>query len=404
MKIIVIGAGPSGLMCASKLGQKGCEVIVLEKNEKAGKKIYISGKGRCNVTNNCTEKEFISNVIRNPYFLYNAYKNFTSQNTIEYFESRGVKLVTERGNRVFPESYKAYEITDALVKDCRDHGVRLHFNERVLNIEKKNDYFEIFTLKNTYTADKVVIATGGKSYPLTGSTGDGYKFANDFKHEVIPLVPGLVALKIKENIPSNLLRFTAKNVSLNLKIGKKNISEFGDLTFYNEGVAGPIALTISSMINRIDPKHVSIEIDWKPSLTDDQLENRILREIQAKPKENSYELIRKMIPGELMDFFVHKCNCDLTVLNCELPKATRNQIITNLKHFKLTYLGLDDIERAIVTSGGINTNEINQKTMESKLVNGLYFVGEVLDVDAFTGVFNMQIAFSTGALAGDSIE
>lgn len=398
MKIIVIGAGPSGLMCSYKLKEKGFDVLLLEKNEKVAKKVYITGKGRCNITNNCSKEDFFSNVVNNPKFLFSAYNNFTSQDTMEFFESRGVKLIVERGNRVYPASYNPHDIVSCLYNACKESGVNIKLSEPVLSINKKDNYFVVVTKKNTYDADKVVIATGGKSYAHTGTTGDGYKFAQHFCHTIIEPVPALITLRIKEEIPPNLYRFTFKNVSLRVITDDFKKEEFGEITFYKEGVAGATALTLSSMINRIDPNKVNIEIDFKPALDVKKLDARVIREIQSKENKTVKEVVHKLLPKEIVDWFliVSRINGDLETST--LSKEVRESIVNNLKAFKLTYIGLDDIDRAVVTSGGVSTKEVNPNTLESKLVPGLYFSGEVLDVDCFTGGYNLQTALCTGAL------
>ena len=397
MKIIVIGAGPSGLMCSYKLKEKGFDVLLLEKNEKVAKKVYITGKGRCNITNNCSKEDFFNNVVNNPKFLYSAYNNFTSQDTMEFFESRGVKLIIERGNRVYPASYKPQDIVSCLYESCKNFGVEIKLNEPVISIDKK-DCFIVKTKKNVYEADKVVIATGGKSYAHTGSTGDGYKFAEHFGHTIIEPVPALITLRIKEEIPAILQRFTFKNVSLKVTTPNFKKEEFGEITFYKEGVAGAASLTVSSLINRIDPSLVKIEIDFKPALDHKKLDARVIREIQSKENKTVKELVHKLLPKEIVDWFlkISKINGDLDVVT--LSKEVRENIVNNLKGFKLSYIGLDDIDRAVVTSGGVSTKEVNPNTLESKLVPGLYFSGEVLDVDCFTGGYNLQTAISTGDL------
>lgn len=404
MKIIVIGAGPSGLICSYKLRNKNHDVLLIDKNEKIGRKIYITGKGRCNLTNNCTWEEFFDNVVTNSKFLYSAYSNFNSQDTMELFESNKVKLVTERGNRVFPASYKASDIVDALFTMIKKSGVAIRLNENVTKVYKNDNEFVVVTNKGQYIADKVVIATGGMSYSHTGSTGDGYKFAKNFGHTIVDTVPGLVPIKIKENIPSSLYKFTLKNVKLTAKYDNTKIEEFGEITFYKEGVAGPIAITISSLINKVKTKDISLSIDFKPALSYEKLDQRIIREAQNKVNKTVEDLLHKLLPSDILPWFVSisKINTKSNVI--DLKKEEREKILNWLKDFKLTYVGLDDIDHAIITSGGISTKEINPKTMESKIVPGLYFIGEVIDVDAFTGGFNMQIAFSTGVLASDSID
>ena len=398
MKIIVIGAGPSGLMCSYKLKEKGFDVLLLEKNEKVAKKVYITGKGRCNITNNCSKEDFFNNVVNNPKFLYSAYNNFTSQDTMEFFESRGVKLITERGNRVYPASYNPQDIVACLYEACKNEGVEIKLNEPVLSVDKKDNIFIVKTKKNIYEADKVVISTGGKSYAHTGSTGDGYKFAEHFGHTIIEPVPGLITMRIKEEIPAILQRFTFKNVSLKVIAPNLKREEFGEITFYKEGVAGATALTLSSLINRLDPTTVNIEIDFKPALDEKKLDARVIREIQNKENNTVKELVHKLLPKEIVDWFLKISKIDGNLPLSNLSKAVRESIVKNLKSFKLTYIGLDDIDRAVVTSGGVSTKEVNPNTLESKLVPGLYFSGEVLDVDCFTGGYNLQTAICTGAL------
>ena len=398
MKIIVIGAGPSGLMCSYKLKEKGFDVLLLEKNEKVAKKVYITGKGRCNITNNCSKEDFFNNVVNNPKFLYSAYNNFTSQDTMEFFESRGVKLITERGNRVYPASYNPQDIVACLYEACKNEGVEIKLNEPVLSIDKKDNIFIVKTKRNIYEAEKVVISTGGKSYAHTGSTGDGYKFAEHFGHTIIEPVPALITMRIKEEIPAILYRFTFKNVSLKVITPNFKREEFGEITFYKEGVAGATALTLSSLINRLDPATVKIEIDFKPALDEKKLDARVIREIQNKENNTVKELVHKLLPKEIVDWFLKISKIDGNLPLSNLSKAVRESIVKNLKSFKLTYIGLDDIDRAVVTSGGVSTKEINPNTLESKLVAGLYFSGEVLDVDCFTGGYNLQTAICTGAL------
>ena len=402
-KIVIIGGGPSGLICAYKCRKNGHDVTLIDKNEKVGKKIYITGKGRCNLTNNCTSEEFFNNVVNNARFLYSSYNNFTSQDTMDFFSNSGVNLITERGNRVFPKSYNAGEIAQTLYEENKKLGVKIYLNEKALDIQKINSSFIVTTSKGQYSADKVVIATGGKSYSHTGSTGDGYAFAKKFNHNIIPPVPGLTALKIKENIPTSLFKFTLKNVSLKINGAKIKHTEFGELTFYKSGIAGPIALTMSSLINRIEANNLKMSIDFKPALTSEQLDARIIREIQNKANKTVLDLLHKLLPSEIIPWFLYISKIDEKENLISLKKENRQQILNQLKDFKLTYLGLDDIDHAIITSGGIDVKEINPKTMESKLVPGLFFAGEVIDVDAFTGGFNMQIAFTTGVAASQDL-
>lgn len=400
MKTLIIGAGPAGLITGIFAAKQNNKVIILEKNEKAGKKIFITGKGRCNVTNNCQEDQFINNVVSNARFLYSAVNQFSPQDTMDLLENNGVKLVVERGNRVFPASYHASDITNCLLSMCKKHNVEINYNEKVLDIYKKDNLFYVKTMVKTYIVDNLVIATGGKSYKSTGSTGDGYIFAQKFGHTIIETVPALSAIKVKEDI-SKLNGLTLKNVTLNVKCNKWKHSEFGELIFRDNLLDGPIVLSVSSLINRLNNVH--IELDLKPALDEAKLQNRIARDIDSFPKWKVYDLLKSLLPIEFINYFATIASLDLNQ-NCNcFSLLERNLLINYLKHFPFTYLGLNDIDRAIVTAGGINVKEIDAKTMESKIESNLYFAGEIIDVDAFTGGFNMQIAFSTGATAGKAI-
>lgn len=395
-------------MCACQASQNH-EVILIEKNEKVGKKIYITGKGRCNVTNNCTTQEFINNVVTNPKFLYSAINKCTPQDVMSFFEEQGVKLVTERGNRVFPYSYHASDITKALLDKCLQNKVVVKYLETVISVSKKEEGFLVKTNKNVYLVDKVVIATGGLSYPNTGSTGDGYEFANGFGIKVEKQVPGLVPLLIEETFPKELFNFTFKNVQLsavnnqNNKLIKK---EFGELLTMKNSLGGPIALTISSLINHIDYHNVNLEIDFKPALSEEMLDIRIkkdIEELKSKSSANAFILVRGLVPNGLIQLILKRTNIDGNLKVKFITQEQIENIIEELKHFKVKYKGLDSFTKAIITKGGINVKELNPQNMEVKSIPGLYFVGEVVDVDAFTGGFNMQIALSTGYIAGTDI-
>lgn len=405
-KVLIVGGGPSGLMCGVKASRNN-EVIIIEKNEKVGKKIYITGKGRCNVTNNCSNQEFINNVVTNPKFLYSAINHFSCGDTMNFFEEKGVKLVTERGNRVFPYSYHASDITKALLNTCLDNNVKINYLENVIKIEKENDKFFVTTNKSTYLVDKVVVATGGMSYPQTGSTGDGYLFAKGFNIDIVNPTPGLVPLLVKDEFPKELYNFTFKNVKLSAFFKSSNRlihSEFGELMTMKGSIGGPIALTMSSLINRINVNDILLELDLKPALTEEILENRInndIVELRKKANSNAYILLRGLVPSSLIPMVLKRIGVESSLLIKSFSHEIIVRLINVLKHFKLEYAGLDSFSRAIITSGGISVKEINPKTMEVKKIPGLFFVGEVLDVDAFTGGFNMQIALSSGACCGD---
>lgn len=402
MKTIVIGAGASGLIAAASAAKNKDTVILLEHNEKAGKKIYITGKGRCNISNAVKTEEFMKNIVTNSKFLYSALNYFSSKDTIEFFESRGVPLVVERGNRVFPRSYRASDITKVLLDECKLYNVVIRYKEKVSGIAKNGNFFVITSNNQTYMCDNVILCTGGLSYPLTGSTGDGYHFAQKLGHSIIDPKPALCPIKIKNTISESLNDYTLKNVTLHVFNDKFNMSEFGELTFLRGAISGPITLTISSYLTHETNQDYKIEIDLKPALSIDQLDARLLKEIKENINGQYYELLKTLMPIELIPIFVIATGIDYKKQNNSLTKEERKMIVTKLKQFPLVYAGLDIIDHAIITSGGINVKEINPKTMESKLVPNLYFAGEIIDVDALTGGFNMQIALSTGKLAGDS--
>ena len=393
MKIVCIGAGASGLFFALNCADEDHEVILLDSNPKAGRKMYISGKGRCNITNNCDTKGFIRNVVRNPKFLYGAINRFKPSDTIDFFNGHGCPLKTERGNRVFPVSDRSADIIDCLVTECRKKKVDIHFDQKVMKIEKKDDNFVIFTRDQRYIADKLVIATGGKSYPSTGSTGDGYVYAKQFGHKSTELKSALCPIRIKEAVSNDMLKMTLKNVALTAENDHFRKTIFGDMEFLKGCITGPIVLSMSSLINR--ETDVTLNLDFKPALDENKLDNRLLREIQGNPNRDIRYLLTTLLPREIIEFFIENTDTDSEIPLHSLTKETRQQLLNDLKHFRLTYQGLEDIDRGIVTSGGVDVNEIDPKTMRSKLCKDLYFIGEILDVDALTGGFNLQIALST---------
>ena len=401
MKVIVIGAGAAGLMSAIVASENNHEVILIDSNDKCGRKLYITGKGRCNVTNNCQVNEFIKNVVTNPKFMYSAINSFTPQDTIDFFESRGVKLVTERGNRVFPESYKSTDIIDCLVNECKKNKVRFIFNSKVVKVDKKNDLFYVTLPNNVLTCDKLIIATGGASYNATGSTGDGYYFAKLFNHTVNKIYPALCPILLKNNFPVSFNKLELKNVSLTCVTDNFKKTLFGEMTFVDRGISGPIVLTLSSLINKENVKEMYL--DFKPALNHEQLDARILRDIAEMKNQTMLSLLKGLLPALFVPLFINTLKLDQNKKVNEITKKERTAIINLLKRYPLYFDKLDALNHAIVTSGGVDTNEINPRTMESKIVNGLYFVGEVLDIDCFTGGFNVQCAFSTGYLAGKNV-
>ena len=403
MKVAVIGGGASGMMTAVLLARRGVDVTIFEKNNELGKKILITGKGRCNVTNNSTGEEFLSNVIRGNKFLISAEQNFNSTKTIEFFENLGVKLKTERGNRVFPESDKASSINSAFLKALNENNVKILKNSPVFAVFCDDNKFKSLQTGNKIydDFDACVIATGGLSYPTTGSTGDGLKFAESVGHNITELRPALNGIEVKENV-KNLEGLSLKNVKVFAKFKDKIVfeSEIGEMLFTGVGISGPLVLTMSSFINRKDVDTLSI--DFKPALSLDQIQARVDREIQAAPNKQASSLISALLPSRLVETFLRTLKIDKAIKLNQLTREKRNQLAMLLKNFKLTFKRIEPIETSVITSGGVNLNEINPKDMQSKLIKNLFFVGEVLDCDALTGGFNLQIAFMTAAACANS--
>lgn len=399
MTVCVIGGGPSGMMTAIECARLGKEVVIIEKNEKTGKKLYITGKGRCNITNDCDEKEFLDAVNTNSKFLYSAAYSYTSSDAMSFFEGLGVPLKTERGNRVFPASDKSSDILKAYNKALDKYGVTVKLNEEVLEIEKKGDVFAVKTNKNSYLFDKVVIATGGITYPQTGSTGDGYKFAKSFGHEIKKPIGVLNGLITRER--PKLAGLTLKNVTFTVeKNGKVIYSELGELLFTHKGISGPIVLTASSKIAGENFNELSAYIDLKPALSKEQLDARILRDFESNKNKTFRYSLDKLLPQRLIDEVIERSGIDREKRVNSITKKEREKLVDTLKRFKTTVVSLEDDALAIITKGGVDVKGVNPKTMQSSKVEGLFFVGEVLDVDAKTGGFNLQIANASGVVCG----
>lgn len=408
-KVLVIGAGAAGSMAAIFAARGGNDVIVFEKNAKTGKKIYITGKGRCNLTNAVENEELIKNTIRNHKFMYSAYSAFSSNDTIGFFEKLNCPIKVERGNRAFPESDHSSDIIKALDKAMEEAGVKVRYNTPVEQLVISDDGAAIKGIKlrdgKMVEADKVIVATGGLSYRSTGSTGDGYEFAKQAGHTVKDLRPSLVALEVKESFVKELEGLSLKNVRVIVKNGKKTLfNELGEMLFTRNGVSGPLVLSASSIAcDMFYSEGGELSIDLKPALTEDELDARLLRdftEFRAKALKNALD---KLLPKSLIPVFLERTKINTEKKAGDLTKSERSVIIGLLKHFTLQVTGLRGYEEAVITKGGVSVKEINPQTMESKLVKGLYFVGEVLDVDALTGGFNLQIAWSTGVVAGSDI-
>ena len=406
MKVAVIGAGASGLTAAYAAARNGNDVTVFEKNEKCGKKIYITGKGRCNLTNAVPPQEFLQNVVNNAKFLTSAIYSFTPDDMIALLESNGLRLKTERGNRVFPLSDKASDVTKCLEKLCKDNGVNFKFNSEVDKIEVLNSTVSDIIVNNTRLFfDKVIICTGGVSYPATGSTGDGLKFASETGHAVVPVKPALCGLELKGKLFSDLQGLSLRNVTLSVLYDGKIIRNlFGEMLFTHFGISGPIVLTASSLINRLDLNRVLLSLDFKPYLSDEQLDERILRDFADSPNKSLFSIMKGLMPSSLIAEIAGRGGLDLNKKVNSVTRSERASLVKVLKNFEMRVSALRPFEEAIITSGGVSVKDVNPKTMESKLISGLYFCGEVLDVDALTGGFNLQIAFSTGFAAGNSIK
>ena len=401
-RIAIIGGGASGMMAGISASLSGNFVDLYESNEKLGKKIYITGKGRCNLTNNCDRLVFFNNVVSNSKFIYSCFSEVSNQFIINFFEKNGLKLKVERGNRVFPESDKASDVIKTLEKLLIKQGVNVKLNTRVSNLLVENNMIKgLIVNDDKIYYDSVIVCTGGISYQATGSTGDGYNFAKIVGHKIITPVAGLSAIKLHGNDFAELQGLSLKNVKIScFNNDKRMFSDFGEMLFTHFGVSGPIVLTMSSYINRENFKNLTISIDLKPALNVETLNARLLREFLENNSKNISSVMRSLVPSSLINLILRRANINPGVKCSEITKKQRFDLINVLKGLTFRVKELFDINQAIITSGGVSVKEINPKTMESKLVNGLFFAGEVLDVDALTGGFNLQIAFSTGYVAG----
>ncbi len=404
--VAVIGAGAAGLIAAYAAAENGNNVTVFEKNEKSGKKIYITGKGRCNVTHKCSPEEFLLNVVNNPKFLMSAIYGFSPDNCVEFFKNGGLELKLERGARYFPVTDKASDVIKCLEKYCLKEAVIFKFKEQVKKIRVLNSTLsDIITDKGIYKFDCAIVCTGGLSYPSTGSTGDGYNFASAVGHNIIPLKQGLCGLNLKGDFYKSMQGLNLKNVNLRVYVEDKHLKDFfGEMLFTHFGVSGPIVLSASSVINRLELDRVKLFIDLKPALTEKVLDDRILRDFNANKNKNINNCLKDLLPVTIICETLKRSNIKENKPVNAISKSERMLLVQTIKNFKLEVSSLRDFSEAIITSGGVDVKEINPKTMESKLVKGLYFCGELLDLDAFTGGYNLQIAFSTGYAAGNSIK
>ena len=406
-KTVIIGGGAAGIMAAVNATGENTAVTLIEKNDKLARKVMITGKGRCNVTNNCDLQTFIKNVPKNGNFLYSAFSRFSSADTMAFFENEGVKLKTERGNRVFPVSDKAVDIVDALSSKVKKSGVRVETGSAKRILVKDGCVYGVeLSDGRVFLCDSLVIATGGKSYPLTGSTGDGYKLAADCGHTVTELYPSLVPLECHEGFCTALSGLALKNIraSFYAEGNKKPMfSEQGELLFTHFGISGPLVLSASAHLRDNENTKYYVDIDLKPALDEETLDKRLLRDFSSGLNKDFSNSLDALLPKSLIPVIVKLSNIPPSEKVNQITREQRRALIAVIKGLRLHITGKRPIEEAVVTSGGVSVKEINPNTMESKVVKGLYFAGEVIDVDAYTGGFNLQIAFSTGFVAGSSI-
>ena len=407
-RILVIGGGAAGMMAAVSAAANGNQVELFEKNEKLGKKLFITGKGRCNITNAADLEDFFPAVTSNPKFLYSAFYSFTNEQVISFFEKLGVKTKVERGGRIFPESDHSSDVIQALKREMDRLQVKVNLNSEVKELIVE----EIAAVKSVkgirlssgkkISGDAVIVATGGISYPSTGSTGDGYRFAGKCGHKVTELSPSLVPMEVKEWYAGELMGLSLRNIEIRITDGKKKLyQEFGEMLFTHYGVTGPVILSASSIVGkRLKDKELTLHIDLKPALTEEQLDKRVLREFEANHNRQFKNAVDSLFPSKLRPVIVELSGIPEEKKVHEITKEERLRFVRLIKDFTMTLTGLRGYNEAIITKGGVSVREIDPGTMESRLVNGLYFAGEVLDLDAVTGGYNLQIAWSTGYLAG----
>lgn len=406
MRVLVVGGGPAGMMAAIQAAKQGNTVTLLEQNEKLGKKLFITGKGRCNVTNDCDVTELFDSVVSNKKFLYSAFYSFSNQDVKDFFEEQGLRLKVERGRRVFPASDKSSDVIKALGNALKKLEVKIRLRTRVDKVLTENDIVYGVRLSDgeCLNADKVILATGGVSYKSTGSDGSGLVMAEKLGHQVTKLRPGLVGMCTKEAWVRDMQGLTLKNVAVSIgkKQGKRPLYEdFGELLFTHYGVSGPMILSASSRLgDELEKEDLYIKIDLKPALSKEQLDSRILRDFEERKNADLSNAMVHLLPKSMIPVMLHVCGLDPAKKVNEVTRGEREQLVKGMKEFPLTINGLRDIQEAIITRGGVTVKEVDPSTMESKIVKNLYLAGEMLDLDALTGGYNLQIAWSTGYLAG----
>ncbi len=399
-KIAVIGAGPAGIMAAATAGMMGKDIVLFDKNEKIGKKLFITGKGRCNITNASDVDIFMNNIISNKEFMYSGLYTFNSDALIDLLNNQGITTKIERGNRVFPESDKSSDIIKGLDRYLKTNNVKLELHSEIKDIVKVKDGFEIKFEDRKLFFNKIIIATGGNSYRATGSTGDGYIFSKKLGHSIVEVKPGLCPINLK-NHNTELQGLSLKNVELKAYVKNKLYkSLFGEMLFTHFGISGPIVLSMSSYINRLNAKDIKLNIDLKPNLSFEKLDARVLRDFKNNNNKILLNSLDGLLPKKLIIPVIKLAKIDENKVIHQITKEERERLVKILKDYPIEFSEIRHINEAIITAGGISTKEINPSTMESKIVEGLYFAGEIIDVDALTGGYNLQIAFSTGYLAG----
>lgn len=410
-KVVVIGGGAAGMMAAITAARKGLRVTLIEKNEKLGKKLFITGKGRCNITNAGDSEDLFNSIVTNKKFMYSSLNGFSNYDVLGFFDELGLPIKIERGNRVFPESDHSSDVIAALNKELRRQKVDVRLNTAVKDIIIKDNIacgvVTVFgNVEEKLDADYVIVATGGNSYQSTGSTGDGYKLARKSGHDVTSILPALVPFTVKEEWEADLQGLSLKNISITVYDGQKELyNDFGEMLFTHFGVSGPVILSASSFVaGKLKDKNLKLVIDLKPALSFEQLDERILRDFDEEKNKSFKNSLDKLLPKKLIPIVVMLSGIDGNKKVNEITRAERQGLVKLLKEFELTLTGLRGFNEAIITQGGVNVKQINPTTMESKLVKHLLFAGEVLDVDAVTGGFNLQIAWSTGYAAGSHLE
>ena len=429
-KVIVIGGGPAGMFAAYFAAQNGHKVILLEQNEKLGKKLYITGKGRCNITNASDMEDLFANICSNEKFLYSAFYSYTNEQVIDFFENYGLRTKIERGNRVFPVSDHSSDVIATLSRALKEVNVEVKLHTKVTKLlteeyhdengntviaEKKTGVLKrivtgvVLADNTTINADAIVLATGGVSYPSTGATGDGYRFAEGLQHKIVEPTPSLVPFEVQESWVPEMQGLALKNVAITIeREGKKLYTDFGEMLFTHFGVSGPMILSASASIKpeyfKDFAHELTLKIDLKPALDREQLDKRILKDFEEAKNKQYKNSIQKLLPSKMIPIIIKLSGIDPDKQVNEITKEERAKLVDLLKGLPMTIIGLRGWNEAIITKGGVSVKQVNPSTMESKLVNGLYFAGELLDLDAMTGGFNLQIAWSTGYLAGTSIE